>query len=277
MKLSLTAVFAVVLMTMFSASEAQAASFRTFVSSTGSSLNTAMNCPRTAPCRNFSDAYSVTTPGGEIVALDSAGYGSVNITKSVTITAIPGECGFVNVVAGGSGITINAGSSDLVILRNLMIGGAGNANTVGVQHNSGNLIIQNSTFTQLTTGVSATGAKLDLIDSNLLSNTVAVRADGEGADTQSFPLVAATTMIRISGGNIANNGTAFVMANPGQRPNPATDNKINIFVRLLGNSAADWSVNLTGNAAVTSGSGTGCSDPYTCQSIGVYGSTTNPR
>src|SRR6266851_67252 len=58
------------------AAEAQAP--RTFVSGTGSD---ASPCSRTAPCRNFAAALAVTAAGGDIVALDPAGYGPVTIAQ----------------------------------------------------------------------------------------------------------------------------------------------------------------------------------------------------
>jgi hypothetical protein len=66
------------------ASAANATAVRTFVSGTGSDANAASNCPATNPCRTFQGAYNVTSPGGEIIALDSSGYGAVYITSSVS-------------------------------------------------------------------------------------------------------------------------------------------------------------------------------------------------
>ena len=59
------------------------AQLRVFVSGVGSDANP---CTRTAPCRNFQRGHDVVTSDGEVVALDSAGYGPVSITKSVTLT-----------------------------------------------------------------------------------------------------------------------------------------------------------------------------------------------
>ena len=42
-------------------------------------------CSRTAPCKTFAGAISKTATGGEINCLDPAGFGAVNITKSITI------------------------------------------------------------------------------------------------------------------------------------------------------------------------------------------------
>ncbi|HTB00051.1 MAG TPA: hypothetical protein VK804_06205, partial [Bradyrhizobium sp.] len=59
--------------------------------------------------------------GGEIDVLDPGGYGPVTITKSITIDGK----GMASILASGTnGITVNAGSTDVVILRNLSISGA---------------------------------------------------------------------------------------------------------------------------------------------------------
>ena len=54
---------------------------RTWVSGVGDDLNP---CSRTAPCKTFAGAISKTATFGEINALDSAGFGAVTITKSIT-------------------------------------------------------------------------------------------------------------------------------------------------------------------------------------------------
>ena len=55
---------------------------RTWVSGVGDDVNP---CSRTAPCKTFAGAISKTLAGGEIDALDAAGFGAVTITKSITI------------------------------------------------------------------------------------------------------------------------------------------------------------------------------------------------
>src|SRR5215203_5926302 len=64
------------------ATMAQAQATRTWVSGVGDDVNP---CSRTAPCKTFAGAISKTAIYGEINCLDPAGYGSVTITKSITI------------------------------------------------------------------------------------------------------------------------------------------------------------------------------------------------
>jgi hypothetical protein len=114
---------------------ALAASQRTFVHSPpfGADANTASNCSLTAPCRSFNAAISVTLPGGEVVILDTAGYGSMTIDKSITVIGPTGVYGGITVnTPGGAGITINAGDADVVKLRGLDIASSGAGGRYGI-------------------------------------------------------------------------------------------------------------------------------------------------
>jgi hypothetical protein len=106
------------------ASMAQAQATRTWVSGVGDDANP---CSRTAPCKTFAGAISKTADGGEIDALDPGGFGTVTITKSITID---GCCMIGILSAGTNGINVNdsgsgAPNSKVVRLRNLTINGAG--------------------------------------------------------------------------------------------------------------------------------------------------------
>src|SRR6266480_6070986 len=92
---------------------------RSFVASSGSDSNP---CSRDLPCRSFNTAIGATTAGGEVVALDSAGYGVASINGSITIVGAP--CVHAGVSAfTGSAITVNAGTTNVVTVRNLYING----------------------------------------------------------------------------------------------------------------------------------------------------------
>jgi Right handed beta helix region len=99
---------------------AYAQATRTWVSGVGDDFNP---CSRTAPCKTFAGALPETATGGEIDTLDPGGFGAVAINKSITIDGTFGLAGIL--AAGVNGITINAGASGVVILRNLDINGAG--------------------------------------------------------------------------------------------------------------------------------------------------------
>jgi hypothetical protein len=106
-------------------SPAQAA-FRAYLASDGNDANP---CSLAAPCRLLPAALTAVDVGGEIWMLDSANYNSaqVEVTKSVSILAIPGALGSVVAIGGGNGLNINTAGVK-VSLRNLVIVqlGAGN-------------------------------------------------------------------------------------------------------------------------------------------------------
>ena len=120
---------------------------RVFVASYGSDSNP---CTFGSPCKTFQHAHDVVDAGGEVTAIDSAGFGPISITKAVTITSPDGvEAGIVP-AAGGNAITINAGSSDAIGLRGLTINGAGSALNGVVFNTGGPLTIQNCVVRNLT-------------------------------------------------------------------------------------------------------------------------------
>lgn len=126
---------------------------RTFVSTTGSDANTAVNCGPNTPCRNFSAAMSVTNSGGEIVALTSGGYGVLSITDSVLISAAPGVHAAITATTGDA-ITINA-PGKRILLKGLFIKGAGATNGINIL-NAHEVEIVSCTIAAFTTGINAT-------------------------------------------------------------------------------------------------------------------------
>ncbi|MEA2885682.1 MAG: hypothetical protein QOD11_42 [Bradyrhizobium sp.] len=102
---------------------ARAQATRTWVSGGGDDLAA---CSRSAPCKTFAAAIAVTDTNGEIDCLDAGGYGTLTITKSITIDCT-GTLGSI-LSSGGNGITINLTTSPdplkSVVLRGLSINGA---------------------------------------------------------------------------------------------------------------------------------------------------------
>jgi hypothetical protein len=90
---------------------------RRFVSGTGSDANP---CSLPAPCRTFTAAIAAVAADGEVVVLDPAGYGPFTVTKGVTITVPPGLYAGITAFSG-DGVTVNAGPSDVVVLRGLTL------------------------------------------------------------------------------------------------------------------------------------------------------------
>ncbi len=125
---------------LFIATPASAQATRTWVSGVGDDVNP---CSRTAPCKTFAGAISKTAAGGMINCLDPGGFGAVTITKAMTISCPYTEGG---ALAGGNGITVNAGPTDVVFLRGLDIFGV-NPPSNGVRFIAGGALhIEDSTI-----------------------------------------------------------------------------------------------------------------------------------
>ena len=115
------------------ASMAQAQATRTWVSGVGDDVNP---CSRTAPCKTFAGAISKTFINGEIDVLDPGGFGTLSVTKSITLD---GSGSFGSILASGvNGINISiaANANDplrQVVIRGLTINGTGSSGTVGTR------------------------------------------------------------------------------------------------------------------------------------------------
>ena len=146
---------------LFAAATANAQASRTWVSGVGDDVNP---CSRTAPCKTFAGAISKTAEGGEISVLDPGGYGSLTITKAITVDGSKGA-GYGHVLASGtSGFTVNVTTgvnvnTAVVILRNLTVNGIKQSSSLagihGVNHiKAANLIVEDCVFENLsTTGI----------------------------------------------------------------------------------------------------------------------------
>lgn len=153
------------------AAGAHAIAQRTFVSPNGADVNTAANCALAAPCRSFGAAITVTNANGEIIVLDSAGYGTVVITKSVSIISPPGIYAGVSVLAG-EGIVMNTAGIE-VTLKGLTINGQGG--TVGIHFTQGSrLEIDGCTVGNMgAQGILVDGAgTVSIVNTTVIGNTL---------------------------------------------------------------------------------------------------------
>jgi hypothetical protein len=116
------------------AAPAYALNTQSFVSATGLDTN---NCTRPTPCRTLQEAHNKTNAGGEIQMLDPADYGPVNINKAISIINDGvGSAGILVKDGTTDGVTINAGATDTVNLRGLIIEGASVGRT-GIKFSTG--------------------------------------------------------------------------------------------------------------------------------------------
>ena len=117
-KLSLAmTVVAIVLL----ASSRGAAANRTWVAPSGDDNNT---CSNANPCKTFAGALAKTSARGEIVVKESGGFGPVTINKSITIDG-GGKYAGIQAGSGMLAIYIQAGNTDVIVLRGLTLKGRG--------------------------------------------------------------------------------------------------------------------------------------------------------
>jgi hypothetical protein len=112
---------------------AHAQATRTWVSGVGNDANP---CSLTAPCKTFAGAISKTFINGEIDCLDPGGFGTITITKSITIDCT-GTFGSI-LASGVNGVNINIAANvndpfRTVRLRGLSINGTGASGTIGTR------------------------------------------------------------------------------------------------------------------------------------------------
>jgi hypothetical protein len=108
------------LVSLLTAGSADAQIAHTWVSSTGDGTA----CTRAAPCASFDAAHTATAPGGVISVLDSGDYGSLAISKSLTVRAEGIDGGNSGPTGLGSSILITAAATDSVTLEGLRFNGA---------------------------------------------------------------------------------------------------------------------------------------------------------
>jgi hypothetical protein len=129
------------------AAPAQAQAARTFLSAAGSDSN---NCTNVAtPCRHLATAFAATAANGEIYVLDPANYGSLTITRAVSIEGH----GWASIapVTGQAAITINANPGDKINIIGVVLDGTNVASTTGIAFNAGgSLVVRDSVIRNFT-------------------------------------------------------------------------------------------------------------------------------
>lgn len=174
-------------------STAQAQS-RVFVSGTGSDVNP---CTRTSPCRNFQRGHDAVAAGGEVVALDSAGYGTLLITKSVTITGAGVHAAVTATAVGTTGVLINA-TGATVILRELTITGGGTGDSGVLVADAATVYIERCVITSF----AGSGIIYQTNNRLFITDTVS-RSNGTGLDVFSF--AGGTARINVDGSRFEQN------------------------------------------------------------------------
>ena len=140
---------------------------RTFVASNGLDTN---SCSIGAPCRSFAAAIAQTAVGGEVLVVDSAGYGPVTIAKSVSLISPSGVYAGIS-VSIGAGVTVDAAGA-VVVLRGVSINGQGGGNGVDVVHVA-RLRVEGCVISRMgTSGIrnNASGSEMIVVDTIVRDN-----------------------------------------------------------------------------------------------------------
>jgi CSLREA domain-containing protein len=126
---------------------------RVFVSTTGSDANP---CGLTTPCRTIGRALMVVATEGEVVVLNSGGYGPFIVYRAVSVVVPDGIYAGITSLSGDA-VTVSAGSTDVVTLKGLTLNSFGGAN--GVRFAAGSaLVIENSSIGNFIDGIRVEGA-----------------------------------------------------------------------------------------------------------------------
>jgi hypothetical protein len=238
---------AIVTITAGLATVAQAQATRTWVSGVGDDVNP---CSRTAPCKTFAGAISKTATGGEISVLDPGGFGTVTITKAITISGDGTLAGILS--AGTVGITINITTNlptDKVIIRNISINGAGTG-TKGVRILDGaEVILDNVTISGMTdAGVDVTQSQ----SSNLFLKNVRISKCAVGVRTQTTAGTVSGEWENVNIDGMTSHGVECVNSTAMVLRNVATTRCVGSGVR-----SAAASINLSIENSVSSGNNFG--------------------
>lgn len=212
---------------------AHAQATRTWVSGVGDDVNP---CSRTAPCKTFAGAISKTAEGGEIDALDPGGFGTITITKAITIDGTYGA-GFAGILTSGvNGVNVNITSGThiadaVVTLRHLSIQGVSqspspagvsgisvtnvnrlnveecyiaNMSTTGIRFslgaNSCQAFIKDTVFQNTATGISSTSTG-GIVVAQVNNCQFMAMADGINATANSFITVRDSYFGNLTGAN----------------------------------------------------------------------------
>jgi hypothetical protein len=237
-----------------SATPAMAQATRTWVSGVGDDANP---CSRTAPCKTFAGAISKTAAGGEINCLDPAGFGTLTITKAISIYCNGPSNGGV-LAAGTNGFSINAGATDTIVLSGLDVDGA-NTGLNGVNFLAGgSLVIIDCQFRNFSqNGIKFTpsgNAGLHVIDT--IINKAGQSATFAGISirpTGAATVTATITRTQITGGTFGIIADGF-----------ATTGKINGVVR-------DSDVSRNSQNGITSSNGTAANVTLLIDNVAVSG------
>jgi hypothetical protein len=217
---------ALLLGAMVTISEAQGTSGRDFISTNGVDTGT---CDIAAPCRTIAFALTQLANNGELVFLNSGGYGPATITQGVTLSA---EGVHASISApSSSGLTINAPSQTVTVRGLTILGDGPMSSDDGITVTSvGTLYLQGLTIQSFRfSGVRLNGGNLFMQDSDVRGCFIGLLTQNNGTTAyvhnSNFSLNSAAgvevldgTSVTVAASSVFQNGSGFV-SNANTTPN----------------------------------------------------------
>jgi hypothetical protein len=304
MRTSIKQLLTLVIFMLALSSVAQGQAVRTWVSGVGDDVNP---CSRTAPCKTWAGAFTKTFINGEIDALDPGGYGTLNITKSITLNGGTGSGWGSTLASSTVGFTVNIAVSAndplrQVTLKHLSINGAGfigsvgtRTGTNGINYIQGNrLIVEDcQIFNFATTGIrvaltnsGALNVVRTTIDScqvgishtttsgtvnSSISDSVIQHSTGNGLQVDAGT-------VTVSNSVIANNGGAGLVAqgSVGSVINANNNEVVDNVGAGISAGTAQGTVRINGNSIHRNGTGlNNAGTMQSCSNNKNYGNTTD--
>jgi hypothetical protein len=186
------------LVVILGASRGAEAAARVFVSVNGNDANTCSNIA--TPYRTLNAAINQVDAAGEVIVIDTGSFAGANVAKSVKINVPTGVVAF-----SASPITVNAGMSDVVVLRGLTIKAVTPGVGDGVAFNSGAaLYVENCVIDGWSTGMQILSAGRVFITDTTVRNSAANGIDAE--------VSSGTARASIDLSRLENNGDCGVIA-----------------------------------------------------------------
>jgi hypothetical protein len=220
---------AVAFASWLAAGSAYALNDHSWVSSNGSGTV----CTRAVPCLLFSAAQAATNAGGVISILDPGDYGSLFITKSLTVRA-EGVDGAGSLTSNpGFWFAIQAGASDVVTLEGLHLSGFGGIDFLS----GGHLQVVRCSFTNSNL-VGQVGIKFEPNSPSKLSVTDTVisnEGSGTGGGIVINPRSGGSAQVNLE--RVSINGNAFGIAADGS--NSTAGINMTIADSMVGGNAQD--------------------------------------
>ena len=163
-------------------------------------------CTPASPCRTVAQAVIQVNNGGEVLVLDSGGYGAVSINRSMSIIAAPGIHAGIT-ASGVTAVGVNLTATDRVVLRGLTLK---TLNSKGIVQSGGRLHVENCVLH--VEGIHGIVSDARLIVSDTVIHGTSVGIEVASATGAATAIINNTTLASPVGNGIRSGQNAVVTA-----------------------------------------------------------------